>query len=1049
MAIDATNLIGNIYGGNYSNTNHYSYTFTATQSITPISFLFRNDPSFFNFDNASITSGGANLFTNGSFSSGGMPPLGWKKVGTDVLRHAGIVENQSWYDGSVDGFSGISQNINTVIGASYTIEFDLSGYWTGLEATSVLRVPEGGPDVTQVLVYAGCLPAGLVIGSLPVLQDENIYYTGDTPDDNTYNGDTPANDTFTTATGSLDGSDADGDTIVYDITGGTTSADGLTVSIVGTYGTLTVTKATGAYTYDPNDATVNALNEGTYYDTFNSVVATDAVCANQSSVTKTLKVTIAGVNETVPVVLPPDTCSQNTQPVDPDNTIYTASQLIKLSASQIKSMQPGALINAVSQFQDHGIEMSPNQIKAITVNQIKSIATANNFTAYQLNNMTKNQLSAFIHIGCDQNDGILLAKLKPVTLASFSLDTISSIHQNEAPYLTIEQVKALSPAQIGVLSDTSVSVMATNTTNHASVIKSLTPSQINALSNDRILAESVYFTNAQIKGLSSENLNGPGVINVLSGLNQSDPIKQLTNTQVQQLTGANLNTAQTKLSASQIKAITKDQLNDANFTPSMNLITKGLTKAQIQTFSPTKLEAIISNFGAEEMSWLSNDQVKNLTNSAIQSIPQNAISGISANQLSLMNDKQLQAFSANQAQQITPVQFSKLTLEQQKDLFESTDHLSITNIASIKPTVIANMTASSFASFQPNIVESFSAVQISSITPEQFHQISTTDIAKISAVNMKYLTSDQVDVLTNAQMVALTKTQVQNLPTNIVSLLTNEQISGTTKMDVSKFTPAQIKALSTDVIGNLATTQAAQLTADQALAFTKDQWFALGDKVNQLSDAAIKGLGSFQILSISDDQFGKLLTNANFNISDLSISAVQAIDAEKWDEMTYDLIDGLSAMQIKNLSINAISAFDKFDAALLSGTQTKALTDTQLNAMALNAKEAFQSLGHNGSGTALNVYTDTVTTDDLGTANVSITNFFNVSVLRQLSSETMKAFADNQETAFYTGTPSINGTAVTDTGTASANSITQFSAAQQVYLVGVNSGGTETAITGL
>jgi flavorubredoxin len=61
----------------------------------------------------------------------------------------------------------------------------------------------------------------------------------------------------------------------------------------------------------------------------------------------------------------------------------------------------------------------------------------------------------------------------------------------------------------------------------------------------------------------------------------------------------------------------------------------------------------------------------------------------------------------------------------------------------------------------------------------------------------------------------------------------------------------------------------------------------------------------------------------------------------------------------------------------------------------------------------------------------------------------MKAFADNQETAFYMGTPTINGTAVTNTGTGADNIINQFSTAQQVFLVGVSSGGVETAITSL
>ena len=67
-AIDTTNLIGNIYSSNPSAPGEltggvtpqngqwqkYSYNFTATQSLTSISFLFRHDPSFFAFDDVSV-----------------------------------------------------------------------------------------------------------------------------------------------------------------------------------------------------------------------------------------------------------------------------------------------------------------------------------------------------------------------------------------------------------------------------------------------------------------------------------------------------------------------------------------------------------------------------------------------------------------------------------------------------------------------------------------------------------------------------------------------------------------------------------------------------------------------------------------------------------------------------------------------------------------------------------------------------------------------------------------------------------------------------------
>src|SRR5262249_22993195 len=76
----------------------------------------------------------------------------------------------------------------------------------------------------------------------------------------TYN-DGPANEHFNPVSGTLSASDPDGPTSTFGITGGTDN--GTTVSKVGTYGTLVVNKATGAYTYTPDSAAINALPVGT------------------------------------------------------------------------------------------------------------------------------------------------------------------------------------------------------------------------------------------------------------------------------------------------------------------------------------------------------------------------------------------------------------------------------------------------------------------------------------------------------------------------------------------------------------------------------------------------------------------------------------------------------------------------------------------------------------------------------------------------------------------------------------------------------------------
>jgi hypothetical protein len=106
--------------------------------------------------------------------------------------------------------------------------------------------------------------------------------------------DTPANDVFTTRTGSFGGADRDtGAALVYGITSGTDG--GGTVSITGVYGTLVVTKATGAWTYTPNRAAINSRTANANED-FTVDVNDGAAAAS-----RTFGTSIAGSSET-PVV---------------------------------------------------------------------------------------------------------------------------------------------------------------------------------------------------------------------------------------------------------------------------------------------------------------------------------------------------------------------------------------------------------------------------------------------------------------------------------------------------------------------------------------------------------------------------------------------------------------------------------------------------------------------------------------------------------------------------------------------------------------------------
>jgi len=118
----------------------YSTGFTATGLTTDITFAFRNDPGFTAFDDASIsTGGGPNLFVNGGFETGTLPPWTYDNVygapfggsvtstgtpggcaGVTPYPHSGTF---GWCDGATQAYDAIDQTVATTPGDVYTISF--------------------------------------------------------------------------------------------------------------------------------------------------------------------------------------------------------------------------------------------------------------------------------------------------------------------------------------------------------------------------------------------------------------------------------------------------------------------------------------------------------------------------------------------------------------------------------------------------------------------------------------------------------------------------------------------------------------------------------------------------------------------------------------------------------------------------------------------------------------------------------------------------------------------------------------------------------------
>ncbi len=127
------------------------------------------------------------------------------------------------------------------------------------------RVPVGATETTTftVSVNDGFISAfdsttTVTVVATPV----NVAPILTPPQTVTYT-DTVFNDTFATATGTLHGTDSNGHSLIYGIAGTGVIDHGLTVSKIGTYGELTVTKTTGHYSFVANDAVIEALNTPT------------------------------------------------------------------------------------------------------------------------------------------------------------------------------------------------------------------------------------------------------------------------------------------------------------------------------------------------------------------------------------------------------------------------------------------------------------------------------------------------------------------------------------------------------------------------------------------------------------------------------------------------------------------------------------------------------------------------------------------------------------------------------------------------------------------
>jgi hypothetical protein len=167
----------------------YNASFVATNALSTVTFVFRNDPGFFGFDAASVldvTTPGANLLLNPGFEVGaptvpggsvpdwayyeqsGLVDLGFPVTGFEAASGTDGLSSFSggfyWNDGATGGYDGISQTFATTAGDSYQITFELTEVDTNSISTPgndyQQTCTNGNPPGTEcngidVVVYAG------------------------------------------------------------------------------------------------------------------------------------------------------------------------------------------------------------------------------------------------------------------------------------------------------------------------------------------------------------------------------------------------------------------------------------------------------------------------------------------------------------------------------------------------------------------------------------------------------------------------------------------------------------------------------------------------------------------------------------------------------------------------------------------------------------------------------------------------------------------------------------------------------------------------------
>ncbi|HYD76783.1 DUF4347 domain-containing protein, partial [Ramlibacter sp.] len=245
-------------------------------------------------DPAAVISGSLTIADSDSSSlAGATVRIANFVAGQDVLSFT----DQNGITGSFDAVTGV-----LTLSGSATV----ADYQAALRSIRYANTSDHPDTTARTVVFQ--VSDGSAYGSLsnPLASTINVTAVNDAPTLSapsplTFN-DNQAPQDFFAVTGVLTAADADGPDAIYGIAGGVPAGagapTGMDVERVGTYGTLYLNSATGAYSFVPNDAAINAVQAGANPSENFSFTVSDGAGGSDS---RTLTVNVVGANDS-PIV---------------------------------------------------------------------------------------------------------------------------------------------------------------------------------------------------------------------------------------------------------------------------------------------------------------------------------------------------------------------------------------------------------------------------------------------------------------------------------------------------------------------------------------------------------------------------------------------------------------------------------------------------------------------------------------------------------------------------------------------------------------------------